>query len=310
MSPRLRYAPTLAAGGGLVLALAGTLAQPQGERVAGVLTRVWVPLPGWLIIAAVAALSIASLILIAMLLPRPRPRRKKGEEDYQMYHEPQRLPRLLPVALLLLVLLPGAMLGSTIFWLGRTAGSGPSSSSLVAGALQGRTPTIRPPAAAPSAPASPAATGLIGALALLIGFGSLGFVLWLRFGDRLARLPADTSALRAPLAAAVDAGLDELSHEPDPRVAIIRIYQNFERALATAAFPRRPWQTPVEFMRAALGRFALPAAATGALTGVFELARFSAHPVGTPEREIALRSLIVLRGALGKERGRADAALS
>jgi hypothetical protein len=310
MPSGVRYAPPLAAAVGLVLALAGVLAPPQGDLAGGAPTRVWVPLPGWLIVSAVAALSIASLILIAMILPRPRPRRKKGEEDYEMYREPQKLPPILAVSLLLLALLPGAILGGAIFWLGRTGSPVvPHSGGIVAG-TQAEAPTFRAAEAPPSAPASPATTGLIGALALLVSCGGLGCVLWLRFGDRLPRLPADFSALRAPLAAAVDAGLDDLRAEPDPRTAIIRSYQNFERTLAKAAFPRRPWQTPVEFMRAVLGAFRLPQGAIRSLTEVFELARFSAHPVGSGEREIALRSLHALRGALQEERPTVDAPFS
>jgi hypothetical protein len=147
---------------------------------------------------------------------------------------------------------------------------------------------------------------LIGAVALLIGFGSLAFVLWLRFGDRVPRLPADFAPIHRPLAAAVETSLDDLRREPDARLAIVRIYQNFERALAGAAFPRRPWETPLEFMRAALGRLPLPAAATRSLTRLFEIARFSRHPIGGAERERAWQSLVEIRNALDRQRREAD----
>jgi tetratricopeptide (TPR) repeat protein len=85
---------------------------------------------------------------------------------------------------------------------------------------------------------------------------------------------------------------------------------NFERVLAAAALPRRPWQTPVEFMAAVLGRAPLPPDPVRSLTGLFELARFSQHPVGAAERESAWRSLIEIRAALERERQPPDAAKS
>lgn len=308
-----RLGPKLITGVGLLLAIAGTLASPEGMPLESLPSRVFVPLPDWLTIGAVAALSVASLVFIAMILPRPRPRRKKGEDDYEMYYEPRKVPPLLAVFLLLLALTPGAILGGAIWWLGRSNVSVvPRSAGMIAGSPHpgASAPAFQPPSEAPSRPASPVTTGLIGTFALLIGFGSLGFILWLRFGDRLRRLPADFAPLHGPLAAAVEVSLDDLRREPDARVAIIRIYQNFEQALANAAFPRRPWQTPLEFMRAVLGKLPLPAPATRGLTGLFELARFSRHPVGAAERESAWRSLIEIRGALDEERRKDDGSLS
>jgi hypothetical protein len=305
-----RLGPKLVTGIGLLVALAGTLASPEGVPLENLPSRIFVPLPDWLIIGALAALSIVSLNFIAMIVPRPRPRRKKGEDDYEMYHEPQRVPPILAVFLILLALTPGAILGGAIFWLGRSDVSVvPRSGGMLAGGShpQAGAPASEPRLEAPSRPASPVTTGLIGTLALLIGFGSLGFVLWLRFGDQLRHLPADASPLHAPLAAAIEVSLDDLQREPDARVAIMRIYQNFEQALAKAAFPRRPWQTPQEFMRAALGKLPVPAPATRRLTALFELARFSRHPVGAEERESAWRSLLEIRGVLDEERRNSDA---
>ncbi|HEU0215109.1 MAG TPA: DUF4129 domain-containing protein, partial [Stellaceae bacterium] len=280
-----------------------------GGPIEGLPSRVSVPLPDWLIVTVVAALSVASLVFIVIVLPRPRPRRKKGENDYQMYYEPRKVPPLLGVLLLLLALTPGAMLGGTIYWMGRSN----VSVILRAGGIITGVPSRPTPAPAVQAPqerpvrqASPVTGGLIGAVAVLIGVGSLAFVLWLRFGDWLPRLPGDFAPVHAPLAEAVEISLDDLRREPDARLAIIRIYQNFERALAVASFPRRRWETPIEFMRAALGRLPLPAAAAHSLTGLFEIARFSRHPVGGAERERAWQSLIEIRDVLDKRRREPD----
>jgi Domain of unknown function (DUF4129) len=306
----VRLGPTLLTGIGLLLAIAGSIAAPEGVPLETLPPRVSVPLPGWLIIGAVVALSIASLVFIVMILPQPRPRRKKGEDDDEMYYQPRKVPPLLGALLLLLALTPGAMLGGAIYWLGRSEVSVvPHGGAIGAGSPHtlAPQPSIRPSEERPSRQASPVTTGLIGAVALLLGFGSLGFVLWLRFGDQLRRLPGDFAPLRAPLAAAVEVGLEDLRREPDARIAIIKTYQNFERAAAEASFPRRPWETPLEFMRAALGRSPVPTAAARSLTGLFEIARFSDHPVGSRERERAWQALLEIREALDKERRKPDA---
>jgi Domain of unknown function (DUF4129) len=151
-------------------------------------------------------------------------------------------------------------------------------------------------------PTSVVTSGLFGTLALMIGFGSLGFVLWLFFADRrVCRMPADFDHPDGRLATAAEDGLEDLRREPDARVAIIRIYHNFERALAGAKMPKPPWQTPMEFMRSVLAKLPLPAPPVGELTGLFEIARFSRHPVGTAEREAAWHALTEIRAKLEEE---------
>jgi hypothetical protein len=62
-----RLGPSLIAGFGLSLALAGVLATPEGPPVEGLARRVFLPLPDWLIITAGAAFSIASLLLVTIV---------------------------------------------------------------------------------------------------------------------------------------------------------------------------------------------------------------------------------------------------
>jgi Domain of unknown function (DUF4129) len=299
----LRLGPKLATGIGLLLAIAGMLAAPEGGPIDGQATRVFIPLPNWLMVGSVAAVSLASLIFVAMGLPW-RGRRATGE--FERYHEPQKVSPILAIFLILLALTPGAILGGTLYWLGRSEVS--ALPGITADALL--SPVLRAIEELPAGPASPLTTGLVGTLALLAAFASLGLVLWLCLADRLRRRPADIGRPHSQFAAAVEDSLDDLRREPDARAAIIKIYRNFERALAAAALPRRPWQTPVEFMRAVLGKSPLPPDPIRRLTGLFELARFSQHPVGAAERESAWRSLIAIRAALDQERQSPDAASS
>jgi hypothetical protein len=158
----------------------------------------------------------------------------------------------------------------------------------------------------PSAP--PAVTWTFAILALAAGTGALALALWVAFGDRLTRW-WDASAgdpPTDPLAEAVGESVEDLLGEPDARRAIIRCYARFERVARAFQIERRPWWTPAEFMREALDRRRLPPAAVETLTGLFELARFSHHPLGPAERSRALRALDEIGAAV--EEGQVDAA--
>jgi len=95
---------------------------------------------------------------------------------------------------------------------------------------------------------------------------------------------------------------DDLRAEPDPRMAIIRAYRRFERALALAREPRLPWQTPREFMRTTLARVSLPVAAVARLTALFETARFSDRPIGLDARDAACDAVDEITRALEQRR--------
>ncbi|HEY1258950.1 MAG TPA: hypothetical protein VGF34_06845 [Stellaceae bacterium] len=82
--------------------------------------------------------------------------------------------------LLLLALTPGALVGGAIYWIGRAnVPVVPHADRLVAGGPSESAPglVLPVPQERPVRPASPITGGLIGAVALLIGFGSLAFVL-------------------------------------------------------------------------------------------------------------------------------------
>jgi hypothetical protein len=209
--------------------------------------------------------------------------------------DPNALAELADVPVLL-ALAPGAIMGGVLVWLALSDVSvvpGPGGITLSDPGAYGPSPDEPP-----IVPASPLTTGLIGALALLAGLGSLGFALWLGLAGRLLPRPGAAEDQPARLVQAVEESLDDLRREPDARAAILRIYRHFERALAGAAVPRRPWQTPTEFMRAALSRLPLPPSPVRSLTGLFEIARFSRHPVGEAERDSAWRSLTEIRATL------------
>lgn len=159
-------------------------------------------------------------------------------------------------------------------------------------------------------PAPPLVTWTYGALALAAGLGALAVASWVAVGDHLTswwRGPAAEDASPPPLVGAVAESLEDLRAEPDPRRAIVRCYARFQRVAADSGAARLPWQTPMEFMRDALSRLPAPAAAVSALTGLFELARFSDRPLGPAERQLALGALSEISAAVAERRGDAGA---
>jgi hypothetical protein len=67
---------------------------------------------------------------------------------------------------------------------------------------------------------------------------------------------------------------------------------------ADSGLARKPWLTPMEFLREALERLPIPRAAAGVLTGLFELARFSDRALGSRERGQALDALDEIKTAI------------
>lgn len=312
-SPALRFGLGAIAGLGLLLGIAGTSSPREGARPGSLAVPLKLQLPGWLVVAAVTALTAASLLFLVLLFARPRTRRKKGEEHIE-YSEPRKLNPVVAMLLIVLALTPAGILGGAIFWFDRAGVSLGTPGGLPS--LNGPAPSHPAPVpsgspiARPVRPAPPLTNGLLGILALLVGFGTLGFMLWLWLGDRLLRRDAEApEAFRAMFSAAVDDSFDDLRLEPDARAAIIKIYRHFERALAAAELSRQPWQTPTEFMRTALRRLPLPEAAVADLTRLFERARFSRHALGAAERDAAWHALSGIRVAAGQRR-RPDAAVS
>ncbi len=104
--------------------------------------------------------------------------------------------------------------------------------------------------------------------------------------------------LARDLAGAVDDALDDLRAEADLRAAIIAAYARLERVLAAAAIPRRPSETPDEYLARVLGDLSLTPEAIGRLTELFKQAKFSHHAVDSAMKENAIAALGQVRDEL------------
>ena len=287
---------TALAGAGLA---AGLIALASAARPAGEATpafRLMARLPGPVVLVAAGAATLAAAAALVVGLSRSR-QPDLGEDEAE---EPSRIPRWLRPILSLLALAPYVILAVYLARAGATLpdllarlgfGLDPSSLGLPSGPDVEMTTSFL-------------YSSLLATVLLVATLGTLALMLWILLGPRLAdwwARPAAEAAPRGPVAVAVEESLEDLEREPDARVAIIRCYRRFERALAEAGAPRAPWLTPTEFMRQALGRLALPGPAVGALTGLFERSRFSDEPMGAPERGAALAALREIEAQLAAE---------
>jgi hypothetical protein len=143
--------------------------------------------------------------------------------------------------------------------------------------------------------------------AVAIALGSIGFVAlaYMSARGRVRRqLAAETSdeALEEELAALLDATLDDLRAEPDPRRAVIAAYARMERALAAYGLPRHHFEAPLEFLERASPELAVKHPGgrrlVFELTHLFERAKFSQHAVDEEMKHDAIATLEALRDDL------------
>jgi multisubunit Na+/H+ antiporter MnhB subunit len=308
-----RWRSQIAAGGvaacGLLVALSATLNPSRWPIDASPGVRPIVRPPDAVVVVAVVSFGLATLLMLALLVPRGVRRRRKNDEEFELYYEQ---PQLSPWPVLLLLVLLLSTLGGVGYalwhgWVPIDAGIPRGSGGRVADA-----PPPLPPPPAPGGAEKPPApmpvfNSAVVVLALVAGLASLALMLWVYVGDRFARWWAGPWLDAKPrVTEAVTDSLEDLRAVADARVAIIKCYRRFEHALAAAHAGRAPWQTPGEFMRAALRRLALPAGAVEQLTGLFEVARFSQRPLGSRERDAAWEALSEIKVAL--ERRESDVA--
>ncbi len=296
------------AGCGVTLCVIGLVGAAGRKPESGEAARLVAHIPDPLAALALASGILAALLILSLLVPRGVRRKRKEDEEYEFYHEPLRVPAWVVLVLWALVLLPFVGV-AYLLWSGWTPFKEGVAPLLLPHGLS-IPPQRRFPLAGPTAAASPPLWNVVvTTLTLCASLGGLAVLLWILFGERLAWWWASPlPERRQMLAEAVDESLDNLARELDARVAIIKCYRRFEQVLARSRVPRAPWQTPVEFMREALGRLPLPPGAVRRLTELFEVARFSNDRLGSADRASAFESLVEIRAGLEQERVDAPAA--
>ena len=148
----------------------------------------------------------------------------------------------------------------------------------------------------PTPPAEPGVVPLVVAgvaLAAMVGLAVAQLM-----AERRRRRPPRTPAER--LVELLDDTLEDLEREPDPRRAVIAAWARMERGLAAAGLPRHPAEAPFEYASRVLEAALARPSSVHRLTGLFERAKFSHHPVGQADREEAIAALRTVRRELAE----------
>jgi heme/copper-type cytochrome/quinol oxidase subunit 2 len=114
---------------------------------------------------------------------------------------------------------------------------------------------------------------------------------------RFARAASDQAAAGA----AVEAAIDALESDLDPRRAVIAAYGAMQRSLGEHGVARSPAEAPREYLQRVLLASRASEHESTTLTGLFEEARYSSHPISEHVREVALSALRSLQGHLRAE---------
>jgi hypothetical protein len=104
---------------------------------------------------------------------------------------------------------------------------------------------------------------------------------------------------RSAAGAAVEAAIGALDTSSDPRSAVIAAYVAMEQTLGAHGVVRSRTEAPREYLQRVLVTTAETEREARTLTGLFEEARFSSHPIPERRRELALSALSALRARLG-----------
>ena len=283
----------------LLVLLASLMSQqPNGSAgIAGV--RLMPRLPDPVVYALIGLFTLGGITVLVALFPRGvRLRRKKGPDEFELYQEPPKLSFGMLVVLLLPLLIPIGLL-VYVYWGGQLKTA--EQQVQQAAPLVSVRPSPQEAFEAKSTSPAPGFAWTLFVLAALVSLAILGGGAWVLFGDRIERWWCGityTDETRRALLNAVDIGLDDLLHDPNPRRAVIACYRRFELVLSQHGLSRAPWQTPLEYLRVALRRFHLPASRLQSLTTLFELAKFSTHPLGEGEKLFAVSVLRDAKTAL------------
>ena len=142
-------------------------------------------------------------------------------------------------------------------------------------------------------------TALTIALAVVAGLGVVIVLVALRW--RLLDAPTGLRALdrRAAVVEAVDLSLDALRREPDPRQAVIAAYVAMERSLSDAGFGRKRSEAPLEYLRRVIAAPTQVGDEVRTITLLFTHAKFSDHAVDESMRSRAIEALGGIRAAIG-----------
>jgi hypothetical protein len=135
---------------------------------------------------------------------------------------------------------------------------------------------------------------------VVVAIAVAGVWLLVRRGGLSADRPSEQSAAHA----AVDAAIGALDTGTDARTGVIAAYVAMQGTLAAHGVARAPSEAPREYLGRVLRASRASETEVRALTGLFEEARFSTHPIPERVRRLASSALSSLRTELQAGRTR------
>ncbi|HEU0116535.1 MAG TPA: DUF4129 domain-containing protein [Thermomicrobiales bacterium] len=271
---------------GLVAVASRPVAPPQGDAAAN-------PGPAVALMHVVEILGIALELLAVLILAVVfgLNRRRKAKDEPPEYHEPVPAPWWLKA---IVVAVPLLAIGAIVYAIFNLRPVAPPPQPIELG----------PPPPAGSSPGDGVASALtLGWWEYLIA-AALAVVAFAFFLRALRRPPPAFSPPAEPalrvriLAEAVGASLNDARRERDPRRAVIAAYATMERVLAERGLPRGEAEAPLEYMSRLFGALNVGQEAIRTLTHLFELARFSHHPIAPAAKAQAILALVSLQEEL------------
>jgi heme/copper-type cytochrome/quinol oxidase subunit 2 len=238
----------------------------------------------------IVGIAIEVLAIILWLVVSRMARREENDED-TTYHEP---PKVHWIVKLVVIAIPLLFLGLILYALYRYSTSDKSQIFDLSGLLG--------PMPADNGPTSREVAAVFGlawweyAISFGLVIAVLGVIVWaFRRDVRTGVAPEESPSRVNILSHAVDLGLKDARAERDPRKAVIAAYATMERILAEEGLPRQRTEAPLEYMSRIFAELGVGKEAIFTLTELFEVARFSHHPVLPAMKEHAIAALETLR---------------
>lgn len=131
----------------------------------------------------------------------------------------------------------------------------------------------------------------------LLVVGVTGWFWWRRTHPALPLRPR-TPTMENDVAESISDAIDDLESEPDARRAVIAAYARMEGVFGRHGLRRQPSETAAEYLQRILLGLTTRVEAVGRLTGLFEQAKFSDHPIDGRMKQDAIDALRVIRDDL------------
>lgn len=133
---------------------------------------------------------------------------------------------------------------------------------------------------------------------LLLVAGAGAWVWWRKQHPPIDRLGIATPTLEDDVAGSMTDAIDDLESEPDARRAVIAAYARMEVVFGRHGLRRLASETATEYLQRILLGLTTRVEAVGRLTGLFEQAKFSDHPIDGRMKQDAIDALRVIRDDL------------